>query len=567
VAPSADRWKSLALPLVLASTLVLYSRGLGFDLVYDDAMLVGASRLTGALSDLVSLWGWDLWESTTATDDPTSGYYRPLFLLSLWLDRAVSPTLAWPAVHHLQGVAWHLLVVGLAAALARRLGAGPVAAAAGAALAALHPAQLASVQFIAARNDLMVVALVLCAALARRWWVVLLLSAAAALCKESAIAAPLVLLVLGRWGPERRWPWRTAAAAAGGVVIALGLRTLVGVGLPGALEASATGSAAVEIAALGRSASRAATHWLAVVGWPVGLAPGASVVWVDPLPLTAALVGALGLGLLAWRAGPGGRSALVAGALLTAPALAGVARNGLVPDRYLYAFLVMGGVALALAIERARSPANAAPAFAARALAPLMLGVMLIGGGALSLRTLPIWASDVSLWRAGSDAHPQPFTWGAYGKALEEVGRLDEAAHFIGRAATGSPPLPHACMNAARIHLRRNDPMTAGMAGERALAAGCPPVPELLSPTAIGLAVAGQWDLAEERALAVDRDPTGQSVLVRCAAAARRGDLGVLRATAQRATGDPAQLQAQVVWLLRQAHDEAAALAVEQATL
>jgi hypothetical protein len=226
------------------------------------------------------------------------------------------------------------------------------------------------------------------------------------------------------------------------------------------------------------------------------------------------------------------------------------------PDRYLYGPLALGAVGLALALGRLP--------VAAQGLVGLGLAAAL---GLLSARTLPVWQSDATLWRAAVRAHPQPFTWAAYGKALEEAGLLDEAAEHIGRAATGDPPMPHACFNATRIHLRRGAPAAAGPAGQAALDAGCPPVPELLSPMAVGQAVAGDWAAAERTASYVGADPTGQAVLVRCAAAARRGDLGVLVQTAAGGGGDPAALQSQVAWLLREAGEEAAALAVEAAPL
>ena len=84
---------------------------------------------------------------------------------------------------------------------------------------------------------------------------------------------------------------------------------------------------------------------------------------------------------------------------------------------------------------------------------------------------------------------------------------------------------------------------------------------------AVGQLLSGDAPGAEVTATRVGADPTGQAVLVRCAVAARRGDLSLLASTAAGGGGDPAALQAQVAWLLREAGDEAAALAVESAPL
>lgn len=557
----SPRWNPWLVGL-LALAAAAYAGGLGYDLVYDDAVLIAGSRITGAVSDLPGVFTWDLWESTTQTDEPRSGYYRPLFLLSLWVDRLL-PAPMWAAAHHAQSLLWHLVVVALVGALARRLGASPAAAAAGAAVAALHPAQVATVQFVAARNDSMAVAfaLALClVATSRRgtsnraalvsFAVAVPLGLLAGLSKESTLLVPFAAAAVGlaarRDGAARRRPAVAAAGAVVGIAGALVLRMLVGGALPRGAEVSKVLSAA----------GPALVHWLGVVGWPVDLAPGANLTWgLPPVPAGVAVAGLALAGLLL-LGGWTGRAALFAGALLTVPALVGVAGNGLVPDRYLYAMLAFGGVAVAVAVERLpRGPRMGAVA-------------VLASLGALgTLRTVPTWQSDVELWRAGTRAHPQPFTWGAYGKALEDVGLLDEAAAYTTQAATTEPPLPHACLNVARLHLRRGAPVDAGEAGLRALDAGCPSVPELLSPTSLGLAVGGRWDEAEGLATAVGRDPTGQAVLVRCAAAARRGDLTVLADTASGGGGDPAALQGQVAWLLRQSGDEAAALAVEAAPL
>jgi hypothetical protein len=62
-----------------------------------------------------------------------------------------------------------------------------------------------------------------------------------------------------------------------------------------------------------------------------------------------------------------------------------------------------------------------------------------------------------------------------------------------------------------------------------ALSRGCARSPELLAPTALGLALGGRWDEALSLANEVERDPTGKAVLVRLAGAVRAGDTDPLR--------------------------------------
>ena len=107
----------------------------------------------------------------------------------------------------------------------------------------------------------------------------------------------------------------------------------------------------------------------------------------------------------------------------------------------------------------------------------------------------------------------------------------------------GPEAFPEACYNVSNVHLKRGDPALAAAAGQRALANGCPPSAELLSPTAVGLAITGRWEEAEGMAGALHRDPRGMAILVQLAAAARRGDLAPLRAAQQSGRGDPALLQ------------------------
>lgn len=547
-----DRTPAIALGALLLLVVVLYARGLGHALVYDDPMLVGASRLSGALGDLVGVWTWDLWGSTTQAQEPTSGYYRPLFLLSLWVDRQLPPG-AWRLAHRLQGIGWHLLVTGLVVASARRAGVGTVAAVSAGAVFALHPAQVGAVQFVAARNDLMATALLLLAAarVPREGWRglggIATLCSAAVLSKESAALAPLILGVLALCGGGGlRRAAGVGLAGAVGVGVAVGLRLAVGVSFPGGAAPGAM------LAALGPAVG----HWAAVLAWPVGLAPDVNLTWPEAVPISAALAGAaLALGVALAGGRRGGAWMLGAG-LVLAPALAGVAANGLVPDRYLYGPLAFGGVALALALGRL--PPRAAG----------LVGAGLAAACAIQThRTLPIWSSDLALWRAGVAAHPQPFTWAAYGAALAEAGLLPEAARLTEAAATGRPPMPHACFNVTRLHLRAGAPGEAVRAGRAALEAGCPATAELLAPMAVGQLWAGDVAAAEATAAQVGADPTGQAVLVRCAAAAIRGDLSVLAATAAGGRGEPRALQAQVAFLLRGAGEEAAALAVEAAPL
>lgn len=518
--------------------------GAAYDLVFDDAVLVADNTLLGQPGAFARLWTVDLW-STAPADDTGSLYYRPVFLLSLWLDRAVAGlSTTWA---HLHSLGWHLGVVGMVGLLARRGGAGPLAAAVGVLLSGLHPAQTETVQFVAARNDSMALGFVLAACLAgvsggRRAPLALLAVAAAVLSKEAAALAPGVVgLLVWACSQDPRRAWLAAGWSTVGVGAAVVARAAAGVGLP----AGAGGDSLA--AALWPSL----TWYAGVLLWPVGLAPGAHRVWLPQPSVVPLVLLACVLALVVARGGRRVAAVVAAAALWTGPALVGVAHARLLPDRYLYGAVVLGGLVLAWTLQQLPRIHAAARGSAVVATAVLL--------AVLTRATLPAWASDRTLWQEAVEVHPSPFSLGALAKTFEMEGELEPAARLFEQAVSVRPSDRTACFNAARIQLSVGAPADAARVGEMALANGCPPSAELVAPTAIGHAVMGAWGRAEVLAQSVRTDPTGQAVLVRCAAAALRRDRDVLEAASAAGSGDPAVLQQQVAWLLDQAGETEAA--------
>ena len=98
----------LALPLLLLAVALAYWGIWTAGFVWDDAGLVVQNRLTGDLSNLPRFFAMDLWDGSPV-DQGVSGYYRPLMLVSLALDRAIVGF--EPGFYHLHSLAWHLLAV------------------------------------------------------------------------------------------------------------------------------------------------------------------------------------------------------------------------------------------------------------------------------------------------------------------------------------------------------------------------------------------------------------------------------------------------------------------------
>ena len=107
---SASRW----LLFLLLSLTLLYAPLLLADYAWDDEALVLARASALSQGEDASIHG-DLWQATGA-EAQDSGYYRPLFLLSLDVDRVLAAS--DPGWAHIHSLLWHLLAVAAAAAVA-----------------------------------------------------------------------------------------------------------------------------------------------------------------------------------------------------------------------------------------------------------------------------------------------------------------------------------------------------------------------------------------------------------------------------------------------------------------
>ena len=575
------RW---GLPLLLLVTALAYAALWPAGFSWDDEALVVDNQLTGQAGAWRALLTTDLWASTRL-QGVQSGYYRPLFLLSLALDRRLfGLDASWA---HLHGLLWHLLATGALYALLRRLtgpvgpapihqtpeGGGPARrgwsrrakpegptstsgpwgepggvppwttpALAGAALFALHPVQSEVLALVAARNDAMaaaftLLALVAVAAPAERRPTHLAAAFAATLAgllsKESGVLAPVILLALdlGRGGlPALRQGWPRYLPLAAAVAAYALVRSLVGVNagiVPG------QGSWATVAAHL----PQVAATYARLLVWPWPLSPARHLAYLDPLAhnLPALLVL---VGLLAFAIARGARRGLVLAGLAWAllawlPTLAATLDKGLLGERYLY--LPLAGLALSLAAALPRLPRWLLPAFAL----PAVL--------ALQLR-LPDWQDSRSVWAAAHRDAPTPYTAAGLGWYLHRDGELDAAVPLLIQAVEGDPPYTDACALVLQAMLQARRDEEAARLGQRLLDEGrCPAEGPLPHHLALALAGTGQWDRAA--ALARPR-PTGTSLVVLGADLARRGDLAGLAALARQQPDPPGYVR-QVGKLLR----------------
>ena len=271
--PAWSRWDwaaMLGLALLIAA---LHGRSLNYGLFMDDYTHIRQLRSAGwSLADLTAACRLELIGDVLEVwylPDCTLRFFRPI---AFGLMKLTYLATGWsPLAMHIASLAWHGLVCALLMRLLRCLGANRSIAFAAAALYAIHPGNVATVQWIACQTELMVTAFLLagtlCFGLWRNWpgfhtsrtdststyraaphsgWLIAALSfyALALGCRENAIMLPVVLFLADRVcaktiradeKPVRRR--RSLIACAGFVLVALiyvGLRAhyLGGAALP-----------------------------------------------------------------------------------------------------------------------------------------------------------------------------------------------------------------------------------------------------------------------------------------------------------------------------------------------
>ncbi|MEE2828699.1 MAG: hypothetical protein VX498_05900, partial [Myxococcota bacterium] len=466
------------------------------------------NALTSGGAQLSAVFSTDLWESVGHESRPT-GYYRPLFLLSLGLDG-----LLWPGSasgFHAQSIGWHLVAVLFFFLLLRSLfRSGP--ALLGAVIFGLHPIQSEAVAWISARSDPMAAAFMfaglwlLLPARPGRPRLVLggLLLLLAMLCKETAVAAFVLLVGLdfARWGrPQAGARYLAAGLAA---VSWFGLRSLAGLSGPSLSLLDPTEGVRVLVV------------YLARIVWPWPLRVGRHLQELDTAPGEWAAAGLCTVLLLVliYR----GRRWAVAGLLFALatflPVLLSIEAHGQLGERYLY--LPVAGVGLALAGVFSRW----APY---RLLAGLALLVGLAGALGVSLR-LPDWRDSESLWRAELAAGAGGYAQGNFANFLHRKHRLEDAAEHYRGALEAQPPRLLLCGDALRLARELTDPDAGIELLRLAYLRGCNQSPGSEGTHALLLARLGRWVEAEALASSHGDDPTGRSQLVLAAVARRQGD-------------------------------------------
>jgi protein O-mannosyl-transferase len=465
VAAAAPRfwWRAvLTHPAILAAlaALAVHLPSVRFAFVRDDFPLIAENALMRAPDGLGRLLTADF----LASAGFTAGLWRPLVLLSFWLEGRLG---GWtPAVFHATNVVLHsgvTLVLGL---LLVQAGLSRLGAFAGALWFALMPAHLEVVDWILGRTDLMCGGFALLSlwldrrarARGRTWPGVWTLVAfmAALLSKEAAAGWTIVVAAaeLARAGTTRpkatelvRWLapylavtvlWLVAHAFAAG---SSGLPAYVDDALRARRQAAAFVMLPQYLAFLWPwyPHSSDAAVWL----------PAGALAWTVVTGAVFTLAALLGLVVLGARRSP----LAVPGAIVLVPVLPSLVLA--LTKAYLISgermvYLPSAGaawfLALALAWTARKGPGWRWPALTATA-------VLIMGSGIETLRLQPSWADDAHVFQAMTARQPDnPAGWIGLADGLARSGRKQEAESALARAQSLAPRLPAVYLGRAQLH-------------------------------------------------------------------------------------------------------------------
>ena len=425
---ASSAWPGAALVAALVATY--YGGSLAGDFVWDD-------RLTAAApADLATL-----------LTHRTGSYYRPVVMLSFAADRFLWGS--WPAGYHLANLACHLVVAWLLLHLARGLGLGAGAALAAALIFAGHPVQTEAVTYISGRTDPLCALFLLLSlhawrrsshavdrfAIASGAAILLAL-----LCKEAAVAMPLVMLVRGAH-PADRPPRPVVPISCALAWLALwALTDGPGLHVSGIPE---------RIPAIGI----AALTYFRLLAWPSDLhlerfVPVAGWSTSQTLATWAALAAVIAGLLWTARRVPGGPLWLAIAAAAYAP-LSGLSpiypaiadRALFMPEHFLYIPLLGLAPLAAGALSGLRGRV-------ARYAAPPLLGLVLIAWAVVVLDRNRDWRDEEALFLHTLRYQPPAArVWFNLGNLRLAAGNLDEAARLFQAALAREPDDPAVHLN------------------------------------------------------------------------------------------------------------------------
>ncbi len=547
------RWhRALALSLALVLGAGAYARALDNGFVWDDRVLIAENPKVKDLAQLGELLRADLFYGVV--EEPRQmGYYRPLVSASYAFDYRL-----WglsPRGFHLTNLLAHLGATALLLVLLVGLGAGTVAAAAGAALFAVHPIHTEAVTWISGRTDVFALFFslgALCLQLRGRWVLAAVCTGPALLSKESALAVPVAIAAWTWLGPAEGRIARVARAVAPQLVVVSGylLMRFAWLGVAAPRSAPGLGGPLETLLTL----PKAIGIYLGKLAWPAGGSAYLQLPYVhsatDPglwvgLGACVVLVVAL-IRHLASRAGqedgPGeGVATARLGILLLVSFLpiSNLVRISGPPDmgfvmaeRFLYmpsaAACGLAGLLFARAFARWPKPALGAVA-----------GVLALGAFATAERNT-LWHDEISLFGAMVAASPDAeLPRVSLGTALARAGRIEESRSTLEELLQKRPACNLCAYDLAWVLQRAGQREQARALYERVVAGTSEPILLSRALGGLGMLAGDAGDLQTALAhfeRAVKMHPTNAVAWSNVAVAhLRRGEFELAGAAAKRA--------------------------------
>ena len=449
-----------AAAIAAALAILLYLPTLGFQLVWDDPMLLELTHARLAAGGVGALLTS---EFTLGSQSDFTGYFRPVVLLSLVADGSLGGGKAW--AYHLTNVLLHGAVCALVVWFLRRLLDDGPSALFGGLLFAAHPVHVEAVAFVSGRTDLWAALFAFLACLFRARVATVASSvcvALGALSKESAlmtIPAWLAWDALGVDRPsvrpaswiERNARWLIGALAASAVVFALRWG-VAGVGLHHVEDAST----------IRLLLPKLATYFkLLAVPWPL------SAFYTSPdLSLTPGVVigglAAIAVFAAAWAVGAKrlGAAGLSWTLLFLLPVLGIVSvSGGAAAERFLYIPSFGFCLAAAACWQKLHQKRQGLAVIAGAAL-------LILFSGATVVRSR-VWRDELPLYTDMAQSSPAAFVpHFDLGNELAKAGRFDDAERSLARAVEMAPARADGWNNLGSVRLRLGKPDEA----ERAFA-------------------------------------------------------------------------------------------------
>ena len=492
----ARKTERLLVAGLLAITFFAFVNSLQGEFVYDDRLQILNNPTVTDVSNIPKMFTESVWQFLNKNDSEVAGpYYRPLFNVALIINYQLFKF--QPFGWHLISILFHLAVVMLVYALARRWGLTMEAAAAAALLFGVHPVHSESVAWAAAIPDPMAAAFILASLLLyERYYhgerrsgpMTLILSLALAfmalLSKEVAVAYPVFLLA-------REWLDRPAQENLAAAIARLSKRVapflalvplylwmryeVLGfitqtepnsVGIP-------TSHVLLTIPSILLSYAR-----LLLIPYPMAVMYGNTYVqsagdvrfWGAALAVIA-LVGAA-----VWmvRSNRAGRLALAFLILFLLPVLnlkAFRPEESLLHDRYLYLPSIGFCILVALALERvvARFASDKIKAFRA---ATVVLAVILFG---LTIYQNSTWKNELAMTNHAAEVTPRwPFLHNYVGAYYSLQNRFAEAEREYNEALAINPNYYDSLSNLGDVYQQQGKFPEAEQYYQKAIDYGAP---------------------------------------------------------------------------------------------